>query len=42
MVIAVGELAANTLIHTTGKGLLTSWVAAGDPDLSGQRLWSDR
>ncbi|HET7013301.1 MAG TPA: sensor histidine kinase [Streptosporangiaceae bacterium] len=29
LVIAVGELAANTLIHTTGKGTLTSWVADG-------------
>lgn len=28
VVIAVGELAANTLIHTTGKGVVTSWVAA--------------
>jgi anti-sigma regulatory factor (Ser/Thr protein kinase) len=26
VVMAVGELAANTLIHTTGKGILTSWV----------------
>jgi anti-sigma regulatory factor (Ser/Thr protein kinase) len=29
LVVAVGELAANTLIHTTGKGTLTSWVADG-------------
>lgn len=29
VVIAVGELAANTLMHTTGKGVFTSWVTAG-------------
>jgi anti-sigma regulatory factor (Ser/Thr protein kinase) len=29
LVIAVGELAANTLIHTTGKGVFTAWVADG-------------
>ena len=28
MVMAVGELAANTLMHTTGKGVFTSWVTA--------------
>jgi anti-sigma regulatory factor (Ser/Thr protein kinase) len=29
LVMAVGELAANTLTHTTGKGVFTSWVTAG-------------
>jgi len=30
LVIAVSELAANTLAHTAGPGMLTVWVAAGE------------
>jgi anti-sigma regulatory factor (Ser/Thr protein kinase) len=30
LVIAVGELAANTLTHTSGPGTLTMWVADGE------------
>ncbi len=30
LVIAVAELAANTLIHTTGPGTLTMWQADGE------------
>jgi anti-sigma regulatory factor (Ser/Thr protein kinase) len=30
LVIAVGELAANTLAHTSGPGTLSIWLAAGD------------
>jgi anti-sigma regulatory factor (Ser/Thr protein kinase) len=30
LVIAVGELAANTLTHTSGPGTLTLWVAESE------------
>ena len=30
LVIAVGELAGNTLLHTSGPGSLTIWVADGE------------
>jgi anti-sigma regulatory factor (Ser/Thr protein kinase) len=30
LVIAVAEVAANTLAHTSGPGILTVWVADGD------------